>query len=189
MRVLPPIVPRELYETETERTAAVFINPSKYKGLDLVIAMARARPDIPFHLVLTRKKQRLDIEKSPNISITGPFNDMRRVYRNARVVLAPSQLDETWGRIATEAHISGIPVLASARGGLLEAVGPGGICLPHDSPEEEWVTALGKMWDDPDHYAQLSLAALDYANRLEIQPEALVNGFIEEVCAHVERAT
>ncbi|AOU98514.1 hypothetical protein BI364_11615 [Acidihalobacter yilgarnensis] len=189
VRVLPPIVPRRLYETETDRTAAVLINPSKYKGLDVVMGMARARPDIPFHLVMTKKKQRLEIEKLPNITITGPFDDMRKVYRNARVVLAPSQCDETWGRIATEAHVSGIPVLASTRGGLLEAVGPGGICLPHNSLNEEWVAALGKMWDDPHHYAQLSAAAADYAKRREIQPDALVNGFVEEVCAHVERVT
>ena len=53
--------------------------------------------------------------------------DMRSVYRDTKVLLVPSQWLETWGRVATEAQFSGIPVLASRSGALPEAVGPGGI--------------------------------------------------------------
>ena len=62
--------------------------------------------------------------------------DMRSVYARSRLVLVPSQCDEAWGRIVTEAQISGVPALASDAGGLPEAVGPGGILMPRNAPPE-----------------------------------------------------
>src|SRR3546814_9881685 len=44
-------------------------------------------------------------------------HDMREVYRRTHTLLVPSQWEEAWGRVATEAQFSGIPVLASDRGG------------------------------------------------------------------------
>src|SRR5262249_21620774 len=58
-------------------------------------------------------------------------DDMRTVYCDTRILLVPSQWeDETWGRVVSEAQLSGIPVITSDRGGLPESVGPGGIVLP-----------------------------------------------------------
>ena len=103
---------------------------------------------------------------------------MRKVYRQAKLLLAPSQCLETWGRVATEAHFSGIPVLASNSGGLPEAVGPGGICLPPDAPVACWIGAFSEIWDNPARYLQLSQAALEYSRRPEIAPDAIANSLI-----------
>jgi glycosyltransferase involved in cell wall biosynthesis len=177
--IIPPIVPRELYATQSDRSAAVFVNPAPYKGLDTVMALAKARPDAPFLFVVngmpTLPPPRALLPA--NIRVIGPVKDMKEVYAKAKVILAPSQVEETWGRIATEAHISGIPVLASTRGGLPEAVGPGGLCLPADAPAEDWIASFGRLWDDPATYNDFAAAAFQYSLRPEIQPETIVKSF------------
>ena len=182
--VLPPIIPPEQYRTATDRSHAVLVNPAPYKGLDIALALARARSDVPFLLVRTRKPIAIDQSRAslwngmPNISVTGPLGDMRHVYRRARLVLAPSRVSETWGRVASEAHVSGIPVLASDRGGLPESVGPGGTCLSPDAPIADWLAAFSAIWDEPQHYGELSQAALDYSRRAEMDRDHIVEAFL-----------
>jgi glycosyltransferase involved in cell wall biosynthesis len=100
---------------------------------------------------------------------------MREIYGQAKIILAPSRLDEAWGRIASEAHYSGIPVVASNRGGLPEAVGPGGILLDPDGPFEDWVGAVQKLWHDEAYYGRLSAAALAYSQRPQISPDVQIS--------------
>lgn len=116
-----------------------------------------------------------------NIRINPPTNDMRPLYARARLLLAPSTVEEAWGRVATEAHINGIPVLASTQGGLPEAVGPGGLLLPHDAPVEAWAAAFSEIWDSPERYERFSAAARAYSLRSEIQPDTIVDTFIKSV--------
>jgi glycosyltransferase involved in cell wall biosynthesis len=182
--VVPPIVPSGNYSTATNRSCAVFINPAPYKGLDIVLGLAEARPDVTFLFVVNRRRfehggaRPQSWDRLRNVKTVGPIRDMRRIYRHAKLVLAPSQWVETWGRIATEAHFSGIPVLASNSGGLPEAVGPGGLCLPRDAPFREWLEAFSGIWDDPSRYEQLCAAARLYSQRREISRDAIVESFL-----------
>jgi glycosyltransferase involved in cell wall biosynthesis len=105
---------------------------------------------------------------------------MKSIYGKARVLLAPSLWEEAWGRVATEAQFSGIPVLGSLRGGLPEAIGPGGELIDGSAPAEVWIAALRRMWDDPVHYQALSDAAYAYSARPEIEPDFQI-GMLEDV--------
>lgn len=182
--VVRPLILPELYTTTSSQTTALFVNPAPHKGLEVVLAIAAARPDVPFMFALNKSEVRASVLAEiqrlglRNVELLGPVSDMRTLYRRTKIVLAPSQCLETWGRIATEAHYSGIPVLASNRGGLPEAVGPGGICLPADAPSSEWIDIFNKMWDDSDYYASLSEAARTYSQRREIKPDSVVDSFI-----------
>jgi glycosyltransferase involved in cell wall biosynthesis len=80
--------------------------------------------------------------------------------------------------VVTEAQVSGIPALASARGGLPESVGPGGLLIPPDAGIEAWRDALDRLWNDEPLYRRLAAAALDHARRPEIQPEFLAEKFL-----------
>jgi glycosyltransferase involved in cell wall biosynthesis len=113
-----------------------------------------------------------------NITLHPPRNDMRALYARARLLLAPSQWEEAWGRVATEAQINGIPVLASDRGGLPESVGPGGVLAPHDASMDVWQEAFSRIWDDEDRYRHYSEQALAYSKRPEIQPNTIVRTFV-----------
>jgi glycosyltransferase involved in cell wall biosynthesis len=179
--IIPPIVPKELYVTKTDRSAAVFVNPAPHKGLDTVVAMAKARPDVPFHFVINGTPTAAPPPElyPTNVRVIGPYKDMRAVYAKAKLILAPSQWEETWGRIATEAHFSGIPVLASISGGLPEAVGRGGLCMPADAPVEEWVASFGRLWDNTESYQCFVDESFKYSQRSGIQPDTIVGSLTD----------
>jgi glycosyltransferase involved in cell wall biosynthesis len=88
------------------------------------------------------------------------------------MLLVPSQWEsETWGRVVTEAQFSGIPVVASSRGGLPEAVGAGGTILTHDAVAELWAATIRDLWRDDRRHRALSQAALAHAARPAIDPD------------------
>jgi glycosyltransferase involved in cell wall biosynthesis len=116
---------------------------------------------------LIRLKRR--IAQLRNVQLLERSSDMRSVYAATRVLLVPSRPGhETWGRVASEAHFSGIPVLASDVGGLPEAVGPGGTIMPIDASPRAWAVALKRLWTDPEYYEAKSAAALAYSGRSAI---------------------
>lgn len=184
--VVHPLVRRENYETETTRENVTFINPHPLKGLEIALGVAELCPEIPFVFIESwgidpqdkeRRQQRL--AALPNVTLKPPTRDMKSVYGKARIVLAPSRWEEAFGRIAAEAHFSGIPVVASARGGLPEAVGPGGILMAPDAGADGWAEAVRKLWHDTAFYAEKSQAARDYADRPEMNPSHQIDRLLE----------
>jgi glycosyltransferase involved in cell wall biosynthesis len=175
--VLPLIDPRQ-YRVATNPERVLFVNTVPRKGLEIAFGLAERRPDIPFDFVLSwilgpEQVAQLNARAraTGNIVLHTPTRDMRPLYARAKIVLAPSQWEEAWGRVATEAHVNGIPVLGSDRGGLPQAIGQGGLVVPAQAPIEAWLAALDLIWNDPDIYAA---RARTYATRPEIQPETIV---------------
>jgi glycosyltransferase involved in cell wall biosynthesis len=191
--VIPPLIQRPDYETEAgDRRQVTFINPVADKGVDLAIAIAAACPDIPFEFVeswiLEPEKKRALLERLaalPNVRFTPHQTGMRHIYARTRILLAPSQWREAWGRVASEAHISGIPVIGSRIGGLIESIGPGGILIDPTAPAAEWITALRSLWDDAERYSELSATARHYANRQPLDPEWATHAMVDEIHAAV----
>jgi glycosyltransferase involved in cell wall biosynthesis len=192
--VVPPVFHRERYSTAVDGQVVTFINPVPEKGVALALDIAALCPDIPFCFVrgwplkrraladLKRRGRRLG-----NVAVLPPTRDMRSVYRHTRVLLVPSQWEsETWGRVATEAQFSGIPVIASNRGGLPEAVGLGGVLIGHDQPAAIWARALRELWDDGPRHREMSQAALTHSTRADIDPDRQVRVLLdtlERACA------
>lgn len=184
--VVHPLVRRENYETETTRENVTFINPHPLKGLEIALGIAERCPDIPFVFVeswgldpqdAARRQQRL--AALPNVTLRPRTRDMKSVYGKARIVLAPSQWEEAFGRIAAEAHYSGIPVVASARGGLPEAVGPGGILMDPGADADAWAEAVRALWHDEALYTKKSQAAQSYSMRPEMNPSHQIDRLLE----------
>ena len=57
------------------------------------------------------------------IDVAEHTTNMKAVYALTKVMVCPSLCFEAWGMVATEANMSGIPVLANNYGGLPEAIG------------------------------------------------------------------
>lgn len=170
--VIPPIFHPEQYRTPGKGKYVTFINPVPVKGLELALAIAALSPDIPFLFVrgwpLSSKADELlkrCLVRLPNVRLVSRSDDMKRIYAETRVLLVPSQWDETWGRVVSEAHFSGIPVLSSDSGGLPESVGPGGILLRRNDPVELWADQLRSLWSDPALYRLKREATLSHAGR------------------------
>lgn len=183
--VIPPLINCERYRVATTRQFCTFINLDPKKGLDKALQIAAACPEIPFLFVESwtlNPERLLEIDRSiatlSNVTFKRRVDDMRQIYACTRVLLAPSQWEEAWGRVASEAHCSAIPVLGSNRGGLPESIGPGGIALDYDAPLEIWADALRDLWFKITVYNRYADAALAHSKRAEMNPDLQLEKFL-----------
>ncbi len=184
--VIHPVIEPEKYRVTSSRQNVTFINPHPNKGVDIALQVASKCTEIPFAFVrgwgLSPDQEahlQASIAKLPNVTLRPSTNDMRDVYKDARIVLVPSQWEEAFGRVAAEAQISGIPVVASAIGGLPEAVGLGGVLLKKDDSVDAWAGAIRALWHDEQVYEAASRAALEHAKRPEMVPDRQIDRLLE----------
>ncbi len=98
------------------------------------------------------------------------------VFARTRLLLMPSLWLESFGLVAAEAMLNGIPVLASDRGALPGTIGDAGFLfdiparytsetrkVPMAEEVEPWVEAIIRLWDDAAYYEQCSRAARERA--------------------------
>lgn len=183
--VINPLFNASRYRTESSGRNVTFINPVGPKGVDTALEVAARCPEIPFCFVEgwklsaeARTELTARLSGLPNVRLRPSTSDMRSVYSEARIILMPSKWDEAWGRIASEAHFSGIPVVASNCGGLPESVGPGGALIDRDAPVESWASAIQRLWNDDKYYDEVSSAALAYADRPALKTEIQIDAFL-----------
>lgn len=188
--VIPPLLIPEQYRVFPKGGHVTFVNPRQLKGFDIVLEIAARMPEVPFHVIESWTLGREDrdainarIKPLPNVRFRSRTADMRRVYARSKIMLMPSRWEEAWGRIASEAQVSGIPVVASNRGGLPESVGPGGILLDPDGPIEAWVEAVSRLWHDAGFYAEKSKAALEYSRRPDLDRSSQASRLLDLMCA------
>lgn len=197
--IIRPLFKKDNYIVERTPQYVSFINPTREKGVELALKVAALLPQIPFLFVLgwpLPVKENLALRKAlaalPNVTLHDRVSDMRRIYRMTRILLVPSQgsdnWKETWGRVASEAHYSGIPVVGSDCGGLPEAVGVGGQVLGADEPAERWAAVIERLWRDEAYYAAMSRAALDFSNRPELDSTQQVNALLRILGHHAGTA-
>lgn len=192
-RVVYPLLEASRYRTQTDRSNVTLINPHPHKGGEIALEIARLVPEIPFVFVeawtldrIERKRLRDRLAKLPNVVLRPPTCDMREIYRHARIVIAPSQWQEAFGRVAAEAHCSGIPVIASDIGGLPEAVGPGGLLMARNATAEDWARAIKELWHDGSEWSRLSAAALRYSQRDALNPDRQIEDILQVLTAAFE---
>jgi glycosyltransferase involved in cell wall biosynthesis len=184
-RVIPPMFDKTAYLTARRPENVTFINPLPLKGSELAFELVARCPEIPFLFLESWQlpKKQIDhirdfMRQHKNLSFRRRTNNMKAVYRRAKIVMVPSKWEEAWGRVVTEAQYSGIPILASNRGGLPESVGPGGVLLHPNEPVDTWVEILRRLWHDDAYYSDLSAHALAYAARPEIDPEVQIDRLV-----------
>ena len=94
-----------------------------------------------------------------------PHHILSSYYRAADLVVVPSR-SESFGLVALEAAACGIPVVASAVGGLLNIVHDGvtGLLVDGRDPAR-YARAIGQLLDDPAGAAAMGAAAAVRARR------------------------
>jgi glycosyltransferase involved in cell wall biosynthesis len=175
-----------------------FVNPQPAKGVfvfaRIVLELSKRRPDILFLVVEGRAgidwlgRTGLDLSGVTTVHRMANTSDPRAFYRVSRLVLMPSLWRESFGRVAAEALMNGIPVLASRRGALPETLTDAGVLL--DIPEtytpetrmapaaEEvapWLEAIERLWDDSAAYEHERERCLKAAEKW--RPERLLPRF------------
>jgi glycosyltransferase involved in cell wall biosynthesis len=171
-----------------DRGFVTLINPCAEKGLAIFLELARCFPDLPFAAVPTwgaGAEELALLAAVPNVRVLPPADDIGEILVQTRVLLVPSLIPETFGYVATEALLRGIPVLAADIGGLPEAMLGVGCLLPvrpaerRDggwvSPPQDvtpWSQTLGELLADPEVYAVRSLASREAAGRFAAGADA-----------------
>ena len=166
--------------------AVLFVKPQAIKGLAIFDRIARAMPETPFLVAgkLGRSARRA-LEPLPNVELLGWVDDMKPVYARARVLLGPALLPEPFGRVYAEAAATGVPSVASRRGGIPEAVGDGGILIDDVHDTSRWVEALRRL-EDPAEHAAYAARARAHARRFA--GGAVVQSFVDQVDASLSLA-
>jgi glycosyltransferase involved in cell wall biosynthesis len=186
--VIPPLIIKDRYWTAGTGDEVLFVNPVSEKGVEMAFAIAALCPERRFRFIECwplRDDERIALrrraEAAGNVVIQGTTRDMRSVYARARVVIVPSQWQEAWGRVVTEAQVSGIPVLASDVGGLPESVGRGGILFSPSDGASAWAATIERLYADDAHYQSLARQARDRAAEPDLAPDTLVTGLLKAI--------
>lgn len=158
------IDPSRFIAARRDPKKVIFINPSFEKGVSMAARLAlMARdvlPDERFLVVQSRgqwasslKVLGMSEDDFPNVDVLPMQFDMRVVYEQAKVLIAPSFWHESGGRVALEAMLNGIPVLAPTHGGMGELLDGGGTLLDippaiREKPRELVSEAAAQPWFD-----------------------------------------
>ncbi len=151
------------------------------KGPDLAIqALAHVPVDLRPHLVMAGevsqdfawyadelRAQVTRLGLDDYVTFVGPQSRVRlaEMLRGALLTLVPSH-SETFGLIALESAASGTPVIASAAGGLREAVvhGESGQLMDSRQPAD-WGSAMIRLLADPELLTRMGVVARIHARR------------------------
>ena len=157
--ILTPPVDYRYYDLKIDPAKNEYItliNTNENKGGKIFEQIARALPNKRFLGVLGSYDPQMDAN-IPNLKLMPNSPDITQYYKQTRILLMPSEY-ESWGRTATEAYCSGIPVISSMADGLVENCGKAGIYTKDRNDIKSWVKAITEL-DDAKKYSEASKKA------------------------------
>jgi glycosyltransferase involved in cell wall biosynthesis len=187
-QTMPAVIDPQAIQVESWQPRYVtFVNPQPNKGLYIFARIAevlgRRRPDIPLLVVEGRSHTAwrtdtgIELGQLSNLTtiVSGPAQEF---YAVTKLLLMPSLWNESFGLVAAEAMLIGIPVLASNRGALPETLGNAGFLfdipdrytpetriVPTADEVKPWVETIIRLWDEAAFYEQASQAVRQEAQR------------------------
>ena len=170
--VVPPACDYRVYNCNPDPAKSEYItliNLDHNKGGHILREIAKAMPDKKFIGVKGSYSEPASlgqhIDQPPNVEVWEKQEDIRKVYEKTRILIMPSKY-ESWGRTATEAMASGIPVVCTSTPGLLENCGEAGIYIQDRDNVEDWVKAIKKL-DERKAFSNASKKAKERAIELD----------------------
>ena len=156
--VIYPPIKLDKYRTEYDDDGYItMVNPrAAYKGPDIFLDIADSLPHEEFLLVgsMSQPELKQRATQLANVTHWEWCEDMREAYAASKLVVVPSRVEETFGRVPAEAMVSGIPCVVSDRGGLPEVVGDTGEVVSDIEQIEAWITAINRALQTHDPQAQ-----------------------------------
>ena len=162
------------------------INPHRVKGIDTFLEIAKRMPDEHFLMVesWTLDKPALTalqdkIANLANVRFQHRVPNIGKIYQQTKLLLVPSVWEEAFGRVVIEAQSCRIPVIASQRGGLPEAVGKGGISVRDYLDVDAWVATILSVLRDAETYETLAQQAHAHATGEMFTTQYAAHRFLE----------
>jgi len=173
--------PLERYRHEVPQTgdSVTLVNLQKNKGVHLFSDLACLMKDVPFLGVTGTHGEQLIQESYNNITVHPVTQDMREVWGRTRVLLMPSGY-ESYGMVAAEACLNGIPVIANPTPGLVECLDYAGLFIPREDVTG-YEKALRLLLTDENHYRERSSLAALRGRELEAQSQRELSRFTNRV--------
>jgi len=159
--IMTPPVDYRIYDLgidPSKNEYITLINLNENKGGKIFEKIAEAMPQKRFLGVLGSYDEQVR-PSIKNLTIVPNSADILQHYRKTRILLMPSEY-ESWGRTATEAMCSGIPVICSEAEGLKENCGKAGIYIKDRNDIKSWVKAITEL-DNAQKYSEASRKAKD----------------------------
>ena len=181
--VLPPPVFEEDYRVKVNKNARyiTLANVTENKGGSILVELAKRMPQYKFLGVKGAYGDQVVAKDIPNLKYINNTPDMRKIYKQSKIVIMPSSY-ESWGRVATEAICSGIPVIAHPTDGLKENLGDAGLFANRNNLDE-WVDYIEKLMTDKEYYDRTSEICL--ARYQELNPYKHLEFFERKLTAYV----
>lgn len=126
----------------------VAVGASRIKGGDVVYRVAKSMPEYSF---LIFDKSFSEERQNGNVREMPWNSNAAAVYEKASVLMVPSRWEEAFPRVVLEARCLGIPVVASRRGGIPEAVGDSDALIEDLEDVSAWRAALMARIDVQSH--------------------------------------
>ena len=139
-----------------------------------------------------RRLKRVRSWQATNVTFAHNTTNIGAIYERTKILLFPSLLYETAGRVAIKANANGIPVLACNNGGIAEMLDgagylfdpPAAMCEKWDTapPADylaKWLAVLDRLHDDPAEMADAVKRAQAADTRYDLA--ALARTFAEAV--------
>lgn len=149
----PPVFPSQ--HTTTRGNHITIVGMTEHKGVRTAIKLSKLHPELQFMGVKSGWGRFNQIPyRSKNFTIMQQVEDMREVWRETSIVIAPSK-SEQYGKASLEAMASGIPVIAYGCPGAREALGSGALFV--DTLDiEAWDNALKHIIENYGTYSEKS---------------------------------
>ena len=203
--IVRPIMHRDkiVIPEEFHGDMITLINANQNKGVHQFIDMARRMPNRKFLGVLPYYGERTLPGIPPqNIEWIKFDDDIRNILRRTRILLVPSYY-ESFGRVAVEAMINGIPVIYSkpaersvfpggSTEGLQAWIHPAGIAVARDNIDE-WKSAIESL-DSEESYSAKASESKAHIEAMNLFTEAsriagLVEGFVRQNPVEIRSST
>lgn len=153
------------------REYLTLVNPIPEKGQMIGRYIARHLPDQQFLFVRGWhnpndgwRKLKEEMRQLKNVKFQEQVTEISEVLNKTKLLLVPSQIEETFGRIAWEAARVGVPVLASAIGGLPEAVGDRCALVTNYTSPVAWLHRIVQIISSEKAMRQLSRSGMRHTS-------------------------
>lgn len=146
----PPIYPDQCkFLGFHNKKFMTLIGSDSNKGIDVFIKIAKKLPYLNFLLIKDYETDSLP----GNIMVMSRQEDVKPIYQDTAIVLMPSER-ESYGRVAVEAGINGIPVISSDIPALREATYGKGVYVKDRVNENQWIDLIFEVLRDYDRYSK-----------------------------------
>lgn len=152
--VCRPIAKMQYYQVERTNTQYItLIGLNKNKGGEVLKEIALKMPNHNFLAVKNAYGEQYNNYPS-NVKVLEHTHDIQDIYRKTKILLVPS-ISESWGKVASEAMCSGIPVIYNPTEGLMENISFAGYMVSRNNING-WIDAIKYVEDNYELACQLS---------------------------------